>query len=267
MSGDFLKKLFHLEGKSVLITGAAGQIGRELCRAYLECGVRVFATDLDMDRMKERLGKLNNGVSPDILFFEMDISKRDSVDKTFDNIFSEYGCLDILINNAGVNTFEPFKDRSEIAFDFVMDVNLKGTFFCLQRYVAELIKRKCKGVIINIASFYGVISPDLRIYTDCARTNSEVYGATKAGIIQMTRYFAANLAQYGIRVNCVSPGGIFNSEAPQGEDFVKNYSFRCPMGRLADTKEMMGGILYLSSDAASYTTGHNLVIDGGMSCW
>lgn len=267
MSRNFLEKLFNLDGKSVLITGAAGQLGKELCKAYLECGVKVFAADLDINRMRERLSKLDNSLSPNILFFEMDISKKDSVVKTFENIFSIYGGLDILINNAGVNTFEPFLERSEESYDFVMDVNLKGTFFCIQKYVDELIKRNSKGVIVNIASFYGVISPDFRIYTDCARINSEVYGATKAGIIQMTRYFAVALAKYGIRVNCVSPGGIFNLETPQGEDFVKNYSFRCPMERMANTDEIIGGVLYLSSTAATYTTGQNIVIDGGMSCW
>jgi NAD(P)-dependent dehydrogenase (short-subunit alcohol dehydrogenase family) len=114
---------------------------------------------------------------------------------------------------------------------------------------------------------YGVISPDFRIYTDCARKNSEIYGATKAAIIQMTRYFAVHLAQRNIRVNAISPGGIFNPQAPQGDDFIKNYSYRCPMQRMARADEMVGATLYLASDAASYTTGQNIVIDGGMSCW
>jgi NAD(P)-dependent dehydrogenase (short-subunit alcohol dehydrogenase family) len=112
-----------------------------------------------------------------------------------------------------------------------------------------------------------LISPDFRIYTDCERRNSEIYGATKAGIIQMTKYFAVHLARYGVRVNSISPGGIFNPEAPQGEDFVNNYSHRCPMGRMAQYEEVVGGILYFASSAAAYTTGQNLVIDGGMSSW
>jgi NAD(P)-dependent dehydrogenase (short-subunit alcohol dehydrogenase family) len=199
---------------------------------------------------------------------KLNIVKKEEVYGVFEKIFSKFGKIDILVNNAGVNTFDPFEERKEEDFDFVMDVNLKGTFFCIQAFLNLYKKYGCKkGSIINIGSFYGVISPDFRIYTDCLRRNSEVYGATKAGIIQMTKYFAANIADQGIRVNCVSPGGIFNPENPQGDDFIKNYSFRCPMNRMANTEEMVGAIMYFASDAASYTTGQNLVVDGGMTIW
>jgi NAD(P)-dependent dehydrogenase (short-subunit alcohol dehydrogenase family) len=120
---------------------------------------------------------------------------------------------------------------------------------------------------VNIASIYGEISPDPKIYLDGDRKNSEVYGATKAGVIQMTKYFAVHLAEKGLRVNAVSPGGIYNPETPQSERFIKEYSKRNPMGRMAMANEILGAILYLSSDTSSYVTGHNLVVDGGMSCW
>ncbi len=120
---------------------------------------------------------------------------------------------------------------------------------------------------MNIGSIFGAVSPDFRNYTDCDRKNSEVYGATKAGIIQMTKYFGVHLADRNIRVNCLSPGGMFNPELPQGEDFIKNYSHRCPMGRMAKADEMIGGLFYLSSEASAYTTGQNIIVDGGMSCW
>ena len=132
-----------------------------------------------------------------------------------------------------------------------------------------LHKIKVAGSIVNIASHYGIISPDPRIYTDCARRNSEVYGATKAGIIQMTKYFSVNAIADGanIRVNAVAPGGIKNHRNPQGEDFQKNYGKRCPMGRLAETAEIVSPALYLLSEDASYINGHTLVIDGGMTAW
>jgi len=260
MSKDFLNKLFDLKDKNVLVTGAAGQLGRTICGAYIKAGSRVIGADNDSNGKK----KSDPGLAEYLL---MDISDKESVVKAFKHIYSKSGRLDMLVNNAGVNVFEPFEERSEKSFDWVTDVNLKGTFLCIQEYAKQARRGLHKGSIVNITSLYGVISPDFRIYTDCNRSNSEVYGAVKAGIIQMTKYFAVHLAQYGIRVNCVSPGGIFNPDSPQGADFIKNYSYRCPMGRMAKAEEMVGGVLYLSSEAAAYTTGQNLVIDGGFSCW
>jgi len=260
MNKDFLKGLFNLHNKNVLVTGATGQLGNEICKAYLEAGAYVIGADLDLS--KKHMIK-----SERIEYLKMDIRKKVSVTNNFKEIYSRLGRVDILINNAGVSVFEPFTERPEESFDWVMDVNLKGTFFCIQAYAKYLKEKGQNGNIVNIASLYGMVSPDYRIYTDCKRKNSEVYGATKAGIIQMTKYFAVHLAEQKTRVNCVSPGGILNPESPQGEDFVKNYSDRCPMGRMADAQDTIGGILYLSSDASGYVTGHNLVIDGGISCW
>lgn len=260
MKNKLLYNLFNLKDKVVLVSGATGQVGYEICKSYSEIGAKVIAADIDLKKKK----KVKSGL---IKYLKMDVSDKDSVIRGFRYIYSKYGRLDILINNAGVSVFEPFEERSEESFDWVVDVNLKGAFFCTQTFVKYAQEKRHSGNIANIASIYGVISPDFRIYTDCARKNSEVYGATKAGIIQMTRYFAVHLAKYNIRVNCISPGGIFNPDSPQGNDFMKNYSFRCPMGRMAAAQEIIGGLLYLTSDASTYTTGHNLIIDGGMSCW
>lgn len=261
MKNDFLNNLFNFKDKVVLVTGANGQLGHEICKSYGKLGAKVIAADIDLKNKKVTSGRVK--------YLKMNVSDKDSVSRAFKYIYSKYGRLDILINNAGVSVFEPFEERSEESFDWVADVNLKGAFLCIQAFVkyAKEKNHSDSGSIVNIASIYGVISPDFRIYTDCARKNSEVYGATKAGIIQMTRYFAVHLAEYNIRVNCISPGGIFNPDSPQGRDFIKNYSFRCPMGRMAGVQEIIGGLLYLTSDASTYTTGHNLIVDGGMSCW
>lgn len=260
MNKSYLERIFNLKDKVVLVTGATGQLGEEICKAYIQTGAKVIGTDKALNS-----SKIHN--AENIEYLQMDVACKKDISEIFEKVFSSNGRLDILVNNAGVSTFEPFEERSEESFDWVMDVNLKGTFLCIQQYINLAKKSKQKGNIINIGSIYGVISPDYRIYTDCSRRNSEVYGATKAGIIQMTKYFAVHAASNDIRVNCVSPGGIFNPENPQGEDFVKNYSSRCPMGRMAKTEDMVGGILYLSSDAAGYVTGQNLVVDGGLQCW
>ena len=125
-------------------------------------------------------------------------------------------------------------------------------------------KQKTSGSIINIGSIYGMVSGDPRIYTDCNRKTAECYGASKAAIIHMTKYFAVHLAEFNIRVNCISPGGVFNN---QGEDFVKNYSYRCPMGRMGNETELTGTAIFLASDESSYLTGQNIAVDGGWSCW
>jgi len=257
---NYFDKLFKLKDKVVVVTGATGQLGHEICIGFSNCGSKVLGVDKVLNNQKMLR-------SEDCSYFETDILNKESMSKTFSKIYDQHKSIDILINNAGVSCFEPFEERSEESFDWVMDTNLKGTFFCIQEYAKRAREKNHGGNIVNIASMYGSISPDPRIYTDCDRKNSEVYGATKAGIIQMTRYFAVHLAERNIRVNCVSPGGLYNPDAPQGENFVKNYSHRNPMGRMGNAEEIIGAVLYLSSNAASYTNGQNIVVDGGMTSW
>jgi len=255
----YLEKLFNLKDKVIVITGAKGQLGSKLCNAFKNSETKVVGLDLDTSK-----GSSMKGVD----YMDVNIKKKDEIRDAFITIIKKYKKIDVLINNAGVSTFEPFEDRPEESIDHVMDVNLKGTFFCIQNYVNLFDENKFEnGAIINIASVYGIVSPDFRIYTDCERKNSEIYGATKAGIIQMTKYFAVHLAGRNIKVNAISPGGVYNPTNPQGEDFIKNYSFRCPMKRMANDDELLGAAIYLASEAASYTTGQNITIDGGFSSW
>ena len=192
----------------MVVTGATGQLGHEICTGFNNSGGKVVGVDKVLNNRKMLK-------SDDCNYLEMDIQRKESVLETFSKIYDQYNCIDILINNAGVSCFESFEERTEESFDWVMDTNLKGTFFCIQEYAKRARKKDHSGSIVNIASMYGSISPDPRIYTDCDRKNSEVYGATKAGIIQMTKYFAVYLAGNNIRVNCVSPGGLYNLE-PDG---------------------------------------------------
>ena len=254
----YLEGLFGLNNKVAAVTGATGQLGKAFCQGFHEAGTKTIGLDMDISR------NLIDGVE----YYQLNIIDKKQIHEVFTEIIGKHKGFDILVNNAGVSTFEPFERRPEGSFDWVMDVNLKGTFLCIQMYVNLYDKYDLKsGSIVNIGSVFGLVSPDFRNYTDCSRRSSEAYGATKAGVIQMTRYFAVHLAERYIRVNAISPGGVFNPEAPQGEDFVKSYSFRCPMKRMAKNTELLGAVLYLSSDAASYTTGQNIVVDGGLTCW
>ncbi|MCK5405080.1 MAG: SDR family oxidoreductase [Desulfobulbaceae bacterium] len=260
------ESFFGLHKKTALITGAAGQLGSGIIDGLLACGANIVATDMsvdDLDATAERCGWPHERVVPKAC----DIRERKQVAAAINIGLEHFGPIDFLINNAGVSVFEPYLERPENSIDFVMDVNLKGTILCSQEFVKHRIKHGADGAIVNIASHYGLISPDPRIYTDCDRKNSEIYGASKAGIIQLTKYYAAHAIEHGIRTNAVSPGGVRNPNNPQGPDFQKNYGFRCPMGRMAETHEVVGAVLYLLSPAASYVNGHNIVVDGGMSAW
>jgi len=255
---SYLDELFNLKNKVILVTGACGQLGYEICKAFSRVGSTVVGIDLSVENKKIE------GVD----YYELDVTKKKEKIIIYKKIIKKYGVIDVLVNNAGVSTFEDFELRTEETFDWVMNVNLKGVFFDIQTYVNLFDEYGSKkGSIINIGSTFGVVSPDFRNYTDLPRKNSEVYGATKAGVIQMTKYFSVHLASRNIRVNCVSPGGILNPNNPQGEDFQKNYNYRTPMKRMALTEEMAGAILYLAGDSASYTTGQNIVIDGGYTSW
>ena len=157
-------------------------------------------------------------------------------------------------------------NRSEDEFDWVTNVNLKSYFYCIKNFY-KFSDKKTKKSIINVSSIYSIISPDPKIYKRNDRKSSEIYGATKAGVNQITRYFAVHLADKNCRVNAISPGGIFNSQKPQNKAFIKKYSLKNPLNRMADTQEIVGAAIYLASKSSTYTNGHNLVVDGGMSSW
>ena len=255
---QYLENLFDLKGKTVIVTGSCGQLGKEICKSFLKLEASVIGLDLDISKNKVE----------SVSYFELDITDETLVKDFFLKVNESFDEISILINNAGVSVFEPFDERSSESLDWVFNVNLKGAFFCIKHFarMANLTSSSSYS-IVNIASVYGLISPDFRIYNEGDRKNSEIYGATKAGIIQMTKYFSTHLSDSGIRVNSVSPGGIFNPESPQSEYFISKYSERNPMKRMADVKEIIGAVLYLSSKASSYTNGHNLIVDGGMSSW
>ena len=239
--------MINLQNKIAIVTGGKGQLGKVITDQFKSLGATVY--DLDIAD-------------------NFDLRDKSSILNQYKKIFSKHGKVDILINNAGVSVFEDLMNRKEEDLDFVYDVNLKGTFNSIQSFLEcyDLYPQESAS-IVNIGSLYGVVSPDFRIYGNGDRKNSEIYGATKAGIIQMTKYLAVYLADKNIRVNCISPRGIYNQNNPQSEEFIKKYNDRCPMKRMARDTEMVGGIAYLASDISSYVNGHNLNIDGGYTAW
>ena len=243
--------------KTIVITGANGQLGESLTREFIKSGMNVIALDISRDTRFEKIEGAN--------YLFCDVRKRDNVDEVFSQINSEFGPIAALINNAGTAFFTHYSQRKDSEISEMFDVNLRGPINCTLSLIESLNGKKGSISIVNIASLYGIVSPDFRIYGSLDRRSPETYGATKAGVIQLTKYFAVALADLGIRVNSVSPGGIYNDRDPQDDEFVRRYSERTLLKRMARVDEIVKPVLFLVSDASSYITGHNLVVDGGYS--
>jgi len=238
--------MFDFKNKKIIITGSEGLLGSALCNQIVFLGGEVIPIDIST----------------------CDLRDKTQVDKAYAEAFNNHSHIHGLVNNAAVSYFTDSSERTDFEFSNTCETNLKGTFNCISSFSKYCLEfHQTRASIVNIGSIYGLISPDFRLYKDKDRKNSEIYGATKAGVIQMTKYFSVYLAPQKIRVNSVSPGGIYNAASPPSRDFLKAYSDRCPMGRMAKVEEITGGVLYLLDDCSSYTNGHNLIIDGGYSCW
>jgi NAD(P)-dependent dehydrogenase (short-subunit alcohol dehydrogenase family) len=231
-----IRELFDLQGKSALVTGGARNLGYDM--ALAEAGAEVIVTSRTPDDAERALAAM--------------------------------GKIDILVNNAGnvVSTphNKPLEQRPLEEWEFTVGVNMTGVFLCSKHVVARAMKPARSGAIINIASVAGMVGKDHRVYRGTPLGGVTIdYAAAKAGVIGMTREMACWLAQYNIRVNCISPGGF---QRGQPEDFVRRYSDLVPMGRMGlDGKEIKGAVVYLASEASSYVTGINLPVDGGMTAW
>jgi len=252
----------RLLNKTALVTGATGQLGRQFCLGLAREGASVWVSDLEIESCKAVIETL--GEDSQHYPLALDVASPESVQTGFGKISKSSGAIDVIINNAGIAVFDPFEERAFSDFMNVLKINVGGTFLCIQEGSRLMREQQTNGSIINIGSIYGMVSGDPRIYTDCSRQTSECYGASKAAVIQMTKYFAVHLAKSGIRVNCISPGGVFNH---QGVDFVANYSHRCPMGRMAKETELADMAIFLASDESSYLTGQNVAVDGGWTAW
>tara|TARA_Y100000310_G_scaffold54842_2_gene50252 strand:+ start:1029 stop:1865 length:837 start_codon:yes stop_codon:yes gene_type:complete len=271
---------FRLDNKVALITGGAGFLGKKHAEAILESGGQVIIADLDVEAVKNTCEELNQryafGDAPEhtVAWWEhIDVTNKESIEDSI----KKYNTIDILINNAAMNPKvedglgwkNKFEHLDLDSWDKTIKVILTGTFLCSQVVVNKMLSTGLEspycskgGVILNIASDLSVISPDHRIYGEGAKPAS--YGAAKAAVVNLTKYLAAYLAPKNIRVNALSPAGVYNN---QPEEFVSKLSNLIPMGRMAHTDEYKSAVVFMCSDASSFMTGHNLIIDGGRTIW
>lgn len=261
--------LFDVSGRIVLITGVSGQLGAEYARAFLQRDARVAGLDLSQSAASEQLA---GEFGERYLFCTADVTKKGSLQDALKSISGRFGSPDVLINNAALDSPPsapleengPFEEYPESSWDKVLDVNLKGTYLCCQVFGAAMASQG-GGSIINVASIYGMVSPDQNLY-EYRRRRGEVffkpvaYAASKSGVLNLTRYLAVYWAKQGVRVNSLSIAGVFNG---QEQDFLDVYCGRIPVGRMARRDEYNGAMLFLASSASHYMTGANLVIDGG----
>jgi len=267
--------LFRLDGQVALVTGGAGLLGSGFCRTLAEAGAAVVIADLDEPAASVLANELAlQGWSA--LPVGVDVASAASVRQMVETALKAYGRLDVLVNSAALDPkFDPqhggqhtdaFEDYPLDSWNQALQVNLTGMFLCCQAAVRPMLVQG-RGSIINICSTYGLVGPDQRIYQrpgQPPRYKPVYYSVTKAGVLGLTRYLATYYAGKNIRVNALTPGGVYNGH---DEAFVQAYAARTVMGRMAEKHELNGALLFLASEASSYMTGANLVVDGGWTAW
>jgi NAD(P)-dependent dehydrogenase (short-subunit alcohol dehydrogenase family) len=269
---------FSLKDKVAIVTGGGGQLGTEFSRTLAEAGAAVVVADLLMDHAN-KTSKLLTDSDYDNFAFQLDVTSVESTRGLVAETIKRFGRLDILVNCAALDPkFDPdaaskgiapgaFEDYPLDQWNAALDVNLTGIFLMTQACVKPMITQGKKGSIINICSTYGLNGPDQRIYIKDGKRvafKPVYYTTTKAGVMGFTKYLSAYYAGTEIRVNALTPGGVFNNHE---EYFVKNYSAKTILGRMARKDEMNGALLFLASDASSYMTGNNVIVDGGWTAW
>lgn len=260
-----LKDLFSLQSKTVFITGGAGHLGTAMCEALAELGANIVIGSRDQNKGEAIANRLRDEFNIKASGVALDITDPESLDSALEYIESEYGQLDVLINNAWSGKKNTFESISIDDWKYDIDVCLNGVFYTVKKAVPYL--QKTKGVIVNIASMYGHVAPDYRIYEGTEHGNPPSYGAAKAGVIQLTKYLSSFLAPDGIRVNAISPGPFPFGDITSNKEFMDTLKAKTILNRTGDPEELKGIIALLCSDASNYMTGQNICVDGGWATW
>jgi len=250
--------LFSLQDRVAVVTGGAGQLGREIALGLEERGARVAVFDIAATR------------------FQVDVTDRAAIEAATAQVVAEWGTPHLLVNAAALDSppdapaeeVGPVESYPEASFDEVMDVNVKGTFLSCQ-VIGARMAAEGRGSIVNVSSVYGMLSPVQDLYEFRRRGGEQfykpiAYSVSKSALYNLTRYLATYWAKSGVRVNTLTLAGVWND---QPQEFLDAYAARMPLGRMADAREVVGPVVFLASDASSYVTGANLVVDGGWSAW
>lgn len=270
-----MQTLFDLSGKVAVVTGGVGILGRRFCEGLASHGAEVAVVDLCLADSEQLATELTETHGVRCSWFACDVSEPSSVAAMVEQVVQTHGAIHVLMNNAASKSddlaafFAPFEEYSLDVWRQVMAVNLDGMMLVDQAVGRQMVAQGLGGSVIHTASIYGVVAPDQRIYEGSEYmgvpiNTPAVYSASKAGVIGLSRYLATYWAPHNIRVNVLTPGG---NQSGQNQTFVESYSRRVPLGRMAQPREMVGAAVFLASDASSYVTGQNLVVDGGWTAW
>jgi len=266
-----VKELFDLSGKIAVITGGLGHLGFSMTETLLELNANVVITVTEEEsKNKKTLLKLSSlkkdYPNKKILIKSIDFFNKNSLKDFFKEVEKEFKTIDVLINNAYYGIHKPIEEMTFEEFDKSVEGTFSSVFKC-SSLAMPLMKKNKKGVIINIASMYGVVSPDWRIYEGTKSNNAVSYGPSKAAIIQLTKYLASYWAKYGIRVNSISPGPFPREEVVKDKIFYKNLKEKTMLNRTGTPEDLKGIVALLAGDASGYITGQNFIIDGGWTSW
>ena len=234
--------------KNVIVTGSESQMGRELCKQLINENYKIIKIDKNNKKIND--------------YFKIDFTKKKQLDAGLNKINLKYKNIYALFNLAASQVFSDFEKRTYEEIDNVMNVNIKSNIVMSQFVWKKYFKKQKKGKIINISSIFGIRAPNFENYRKKDRKSSEIYGASKAAIIQLTKYFAKYMSLHNVNVNCISPGGILNNKLQKSE-FIKRYSKKVPLKRMGDVDEICRLLIFLVSEKSNYLNGENIIIDGG----
>ena len=253
---------FDLKEKNIIITGGYGYLGAVMSKGLLQHNANVFVLGKSQSKYDAVFNDVEN-----VFFQECDVANSNAIKIAFENVYKICGSIDVLINNAFYLEGQNPLAISDDQWAYSMDGVLGNIYKCIREIVPIFEKNK-GGKIINISSMYGLQSPDFKIYEDSPEMlNPPHYGVGKAGVIQMTKYFANYLANKNIHVNTISPGPFPSKEVAKNTSFIKALVDKVPLSRVGNPEDLIGPVVFLSSAASDYITGHNLIVDGGMTVW
>lgn len=261
--------LFDLSGRVAVITGGAGLLASEHAKALYNYGAKVVLADIDIDKCIAAVEILKSK-NVYAVAKKCDVTSSQSWHQLLDDVLKQFGKIDILVNNAGftnqsrsINYDAAFENFPIEDWNSIMNVNLTGTFLGCQTIGKQMLQQG-KGSIVNMGSLYAVVSPNHNMYPGTGISQPVAYSVSKHGVLGLTKYLATLWASKGVRVNTLTPGGIYNEHEGL---FLERFGQLNPIGRMSNKTELQGALVYLASDASSHMIGHNLIVDGGWTVW